>query len=38
MRKIKQHYIESCPVCGYIVDNRVTQQYYCDRYGQKFGN
>ena len=24
-----------CPVCGYVVDNAVPPQNYCDRCGQR---
>lgn len=24
-----------CPICGYVVDNVVPKQYYCDRCGQR---
>lgn len=24
-----------CPICGYVVDNAVPKQNYCDRCGQR---
>nr|DAZ13756.1 MAG TPA: DNA-directed RNA polymerase [Caudoviricetes sp.] len=34
-RKIFRNGFWHCPTCGYVVDNRIPSQYYCDRCGQK---
>ena len=33
-RRIGKHR-KLCPVCGYVVDNAVPPQNYCDRCGQR---
>lgn len=34
-RKVFRKGFWHCPTCGYVVDNRIPSQYYCDRCGQK---
>lgn len=34
-KKRKSPYLKYCPVCGYVVDNRVPPQSYCDNCGQR---
>lgn len=35
MRKKMRNHMWYCPVCGYVVDDFVPIQNYCDRCGQK---
>lgn len=34
-KKAKGKGIKFCPVCGYVVDNMVPPQHYCDNCGQR---
>ena len=35
MKKVQVGNYLKCPVCGYIVDNNVPTQKYCDNCGQR---
>ena len=34
-RKIFRKGFRHCPICDYVVDNKVPSQNYCDRCGQR---